>query len=690
MKNQAIFLILLVILTASAFADTTNPANKEAEKHFEKANKLLKRMDYEGAIDEYSKVINLSSSDKAAQDAQYWIGQSQFRAGKFDAAQATFAKLIKQYPTSAIIPVTKLMVERVEKAKENEKIKTALDNAADKGFIIDPKTGVRYTKTASFTGKNDVIKWSSGLDLSPNGKFLLHEGIVIPLDGSEPFDLVDTSAGRGVWSPDGTQVAFYLRRAICIVPVSPQTGRATGPIQKLLEGRYEYQPPVSWSSDGRKLIFGRYDREHSGEIWTLSVTDGSLTPGELPIKRRQRSSPDGRWILYETDGTHLLNVDDNRKLDISPPPQQVGSFFSWSPDGKKMLFYRESYDLRYEIRVLSGSGGPSASLEGPTKSWPEHQWSFDSKAILVTGYKDGHYGVWISPLSGGSPVLLKVEVSVGGKPLFFEVSPTGDLLAFVVDREGEIRDLYVVPVSLKDASTTGPAIKVFEGWHPRYASDSIYMEASWSPDGTKLAVVHGKDLWIAFSNGDKPVPLIQGIEAFYPGWSPDGTMVDYMAWPKEDPQGGLYVIPSRGGSPTKIPAFWDNSVWSPDSKKIAVVSKDLVSISIVTVKGNQNREIANVKDLGLDRFTYLTWSPDGKYIACTGHYKNEPGAIILIPLEGGKPTMFAADDDSWKTCLQWSPDGKWISYRAGEYAKVRPEGTLWEADFDEVVKKASR
>ena len=120
MKNQAIFLILLVILTASAFADTTNPANKEAEKHFEKANKLLKRMDYEGAIDEYSKVINLSSSDKAAQDAQYWIGQSQFRAGKFDAAQATFAKLIKQYPTSAIIPVTKLMVERVEKAKKTE------------------------------------------------------------------------------------------------------------------------------------------------------------------------------------------------------------------------------------------------------------------------------------------------------------------------------------------------------------------------------------------------------------------------------------------------------------------------------------------------------------------------------------------------------------------------------------------
>ncbi len=689
MKNQAIFLILPLILTASVFAGTTTPVNKEAEQHFEKANELLKCMDYEGAIAEYNKVVNLSSDSKVAQDAQYWIGQSQFRDGRLDDAKATFAKLIEQYPSSNIIPVTKLMVERVQRAKKTEAIRASMSDTTTKGYFIDPDTGVKYTKAATFTGKNDVIKWNSGLDLSPNGKFLLHEGIVVPLDGSEPFDLVDTSAGRGVWSPDGTQVAFYSGRAICIVPVSPQTGRATGPIQKLLEGRYEYQPPVSWSSDGRKLIFGRYDREHSGEIWTLSVTDGSLTPGELPIKRRQRSSPDGRWILYEADGTHLLNVDDNRELDISPPPQQVGSFFSWSPDGKKMLFYRESYDLRYEIRVLSGSGGPSAGLEGPTKSWPEHQWSFDSKAILVAGYKDGHYGVWISPLSGGKPVLLEVDVSVDGKPLFFEVSPTGKMLAFVVDREVGIRDLYVVPISLKDARSTGSAIKIFQGWHPRYASDLAYTEASWSPDGKQLAVIHNDDIWVAFSNGDKPVHLVQGMGAFYPGWSPDGTMVDYMAWPEQDPEGGLYIIPSRGGSPTKIPAAWGNSVWSPDSKKIAVVSKDLISISIVTVQGNLNREIANVKDLGLDRFTYFTWSPDGKYIACTGHNKNKPGAIILIPLEGGKPTMFAADDDSWKTCLQWSPDGKWISYRAGEYAKVRPEGTLWEADFDEIIAKVS-
>jgi len=747
----AVCLFCAIALETSSLtlAKITSGTDKEAEQHFEKANELLKRMDYEAAIAEYKKVVNMSSNSEIAQNAQYWIGQSHFQAGQFDAAQQTFVKLIEVYPTSAIVPVTKLMVERVQQAKKNEAKRSAMSDTADKGYVIDPGTGVKYTKIATFTGKNDVIKWNV-LDLSPNGKFLLYEGIVVPLDGSEHFDLVDTCAGRGVWSPDGMKVAFYSGGAICVVPVSPQTGLATGPVRKLLEegeGRYRNQGLVSWSPDGEKLAFERYDKEQQvGNIWTLSVIDGSLTQfttdwalgrpkwspdgktilygivegggarlslctvsadgqasrkvvaplGSSTLRTSVRGwywSPDGKWILYRREGqrNHLLNLNDNQEFETKPPSSEIGDFFSWSPDGKKMLFYRESYDWRREVRVVSSSGGPSVGLGGPTKSWPQHQWSPDSKAVLVAGYKDGRYGVWISPLSGGNPVLLEVDVSVDGEFLVYEVSPTGEKLAFVVDRGDGIRDLYVVPVSLKDARTTGPAVKVFEGWHPRYASDLTYMEASWSPDGTKLAVVHGKDIWIAFSNGDKPVQLAQGIGPFYPGWSPDGTMVDYMAWPKQDPQGGLYVIPSRGGNPTKIPAAWDSSVWSPDSKKLAVVSKDSDSISMVTVADGQTQEITKLKDVGFDKVVYLDWSPDGKYIACSVREKSETRhPIVLIPVAGGKPTMLADDDDSWKTWLQWSPDGKWISYRSAGEVKVRPEGTMWEADFEEIVKKASR
>jgi Tol biopolymer transport system component len=53
-------------------------------------------------------------------------------------------------------------------------------------------------------------------------------------------------------------------------------------------------------------------------------------------------------------------------------------------------------------------------------------------------------------------------------------------------------------------------------------------------------------------------------------------------------------------------------------------------------------------------------------------------------------TKIATDDDGAKYWLSWSPDGKWISYNSDGSVKVRPEGTLWEADFDEIVKNASR
>ena len=74
MKKAAIFPALIIVLVISVTAITENIP--EAEQHFEKANELLKSMDYEGAIAEYGKVISLSTGSKVAQDAQYWIGQS--------------------------------------------------------------------------------------------------------------------------------------------------------------------------------------------------------------------------------------------------------------------------------------------------------------------------------------------------------------------------------------------------------------------------------------------------------------------------------------------------------------------------------------------------------------------------------------------------------------------------------------
>ena len=732
---------MVIGITVSTLADITSQTNKEVEQHFEKANELLKRMDYQGAITEYNKVISLSSDSKIAQDAQYWIGQAHFRSGKFDAAQSTFAKLIETNPTSAIVPVTRLMVERVEQARKVEEKRRAMDSAADKGFIIDPDTGVRYTKTAAFVGKNDVIEDTTYptrqgcLGLSPNGKFLLYQDLVVPLDSSEPFELVDIPAAHCTWSPDGKNVAFNSEDGIYMVPVSPATARPTGPVRKLLDWRNRSK--VSWSPDGEKLAFMsalNKDKEiYGGDIWTLSVKDGSLTqitndrdsregaPAWSPDgktiaygrKDRYKShyslclisteggasrkimepgemffpfwSPDGKWILYELGGKiHLFGLNDEQELKIIPPSEVVGDFFSWSPDGKKLLFYRPSYGYKYDIRVVSASGGPPFDLGRQITLYPVHTWSADSKMIVAGGEsEDGRYGLWVNPLSGGESVLIEMDVSVDGSPFPISVSPNVEKLAFGVDRDDGTEDLYLVPLSLLDARTTGSAIKVFDGL---YRGSGTNVTTSWSPDGSKIAVIHRWDVWIASSNGDKPAQITETPQMeLYPwtsksAWSPDGKMLKYVIRNR-----GLYVVPASGGEAMKIMgAHSGYSAWSPDSKKIAFVSNG--RISTVSVPGSATQVIANLEDIGLKEVFCLRWSPDGRHIACVG----DAGPIFVIRTDVGKVTTLVANDSSSKYMLDWSPDGRWISYNSEGPVKIRPEGTMWEADFEEIVKKASR
>ncbi|MHC4437627.1 MAG: tetratricopeptide repeat protein [Planctomycetota bacterium] len=744
MKTIAIFPVLMIVLVISVTAKTETVP--EAEQHFEKANELLKHMDYQGAITEYNKVISLSSNSKIAQDAQYWIGQSHFKAGQFDAAKATFAKLIETYPTSAIIPVTKLMVERVEQAKKDEVKRKAMSNTADKGFIIDPDTGVKYTKTASFTGKNDVIEDTTYptrqgcLELSPNGKFLLYKKLVVPLDGSEPFDLVDFPATHCTWSPDGSKVAFNSEGDIWVVPVSPHTARPTGLAKKLHDGNYRFRTKLSWSPDSEKLVFSRppdrIQRIPGGDIWCLSVKDGPLTQitshpgrkrapawspdgktiaygmkeeryqnryslclisagGSVPRKVTELGerifpmwSPDGKWILSKlSEKIHLFGLNDNRQLELIPP-RAVGDFFSMSPDGNKMCFYRPSYGYKYDIKVVSATGGPPFDLGRQITLYPEHLWTPDSKMIIAEGgNKDGRYGVWISPLSGGKPVFLEMDVSVDGGPVqIIAISPNTQKLAFSVDLDDGTEDLYVVPISLQDARTKGSAVKVFDGL---YRETGTNVTTSWSPDGKKLAVIHRGDVWVASSNEEKPVQITESPEMeIWPGWSPDRRMINYIAY-----AGGertFYVKPASGGEAKKIPGADRTSAWSPDSKKLVIQSEG--TISIVSVADGKTRQIAKLNDLGLERIFYFSWSPDGKYIACVGKHieKGDAGPIYLIPAEEGEATTLVTNDTSCKYLLHWSPDGKWISYNSEGSVKVRPEGALWKADFDEILAKAPR
>ncbi|MCK4432101.1 MAG: PD40 domain-containing protein [Candidatus Aminicenantes bacterium] len=745
--------IVLAVEPTSAWFEALPPANsaedadKLAEGHFGKAIRLLKQENFQDAIAEYNKVIKLLPKSKIAQDAQYWIGQSYFRMGQLDEALSIFEKLIKDYPGSAIIPVAQMMMARVQKEKENEKSRAKRDATSDKKVIIDPKTGAKYHKIGSLTGKKDVIDHTFALKLSPNNKFLLYENLVIPLNEEEPFNLVDMDAWRGIWSPDGKKVAFYTKEGpIWIVPVSPETGKATGPPEKLLDIKFGWQGPVSWSPDSEKIVFSGTEGEYQGNIWTISVEDGALTQvtddpiwegnpicspdGKTIAYNKSRSeiwavsteggkprkiidvgrggpvswSPDSNWILYSAPGFkyRLFRFADERVFDIDLP-NEVGSFFSWSQDGKKMLFYRSSYEYSCVLRVVSTSGGPSFELGRELKLWPYvHHWSPDSKMIITTGgypiepkFKND-LAFWMVPLAGGEARPIEPDVSGVSKPQPRSLShDCKRLLLFEKQSEGK-EDLYVVPVSLKDARPTGPAIMVFKERDKKPVGYGRRDECAWSSDGKKLAVVHGGDIWITSADKGEPVNITNSPEhETFPVWSPDGKMIAYTV--RYDEKGGdeqsLHIIPASGGKAKKILDTSDKELhaWSPDGKELAVISDG--KILAIPISGGKAREIFDLEEFIIKRVQSLSWLPDGKHFAFIGEKEKEYGIgnrIYLISEKGDKIIELAADDDNWKDWLYPSPDGKWISYDSEGEVKVRSEGTIWEVDMKELLSKGKK
>ena len=728
--------IVLAIEPTSAWfealplANSAEDAGKLAEGHFGKAIRLLKQENFQDAIVEYEKVIKLLPKSKIAQDAQYWIGQSYFRMGQLDEALSIFEKLIKDYPGSAIIPVTQLMMARVQKEKENNKLRAKSDATSDKKVIIDSRTGVKYTKTKTFFGKRDVIDGANALNLSPNGKFLLQENLVIPLDSGDPFELVDMPVGRGTWSPDGKKAAFYSKDAIWVMPVSPETGQSTGPPRKLLDGKYRYQFNVSWSPDGKKLVFARHDEEFTGDVWIISVTDGSLTqitstperelaPAWSPdgktiaygrygkkhslwlssvdgetsrkiIDTKRRCVPiwfpDGKWVFLD-ETFRFIRIADKKEYALTTP-EEVGAFFSWSPDGKKMLFYRSSYSYRVALKVVSASGGPTLELGRELTLWAyEYFWSPDNKMIITGGEdKEGDWTFWIIPLAGDEAFPLELDVSVTGEVEPSSLSPDCNKLLFSVEKSDGTEDLWVVPISLKDARTTGPAVMIFKGCQGRGRSS----DRSWSPDGSKIAIRHEGDVWIANVEGGKPVQLTKTPEVEgWPGWSPDGKIVQYII-----PTGGkgiLHLIPASGGKEIMRLEAFDDIAWSPDGKEIAVAFKNN-QLSVISIVSGKTRRIADLKDMGLTEVYDLCWSPDGRNLACVGYHteKEQSGPIFIIPVDGGKATEIATDDQGWKWSLYWSPDSKWISYNSDRMVKTRPEGTIWEVNVKELLSKGKK
>jgi dipeptidyl aminopeptidase/acylaminoacyl peptidase len=148
----------------------------------------------------------------------------------------------------------------------------------------------------------------------------------------------------------------------------------------------------------------------------------------------------------------------------------------------------------------------------------------------------------------------------------------------------------------------------------------------------------------------------------------------------------MYLLSKTGGVPKLIAENITTGRWFPDNKRACILRNG--NINIISLEdGKVLEHIFNIKDLGLDDCSSPDFSPNGKKMVFSGQ-SGTKSSIYIYSFENKEFAKIAEEIPGNQIYLEgWSPDGKWYAYTTEEEEKVRPEGVLWEADFEEVKAK---
>ena len=268
------------------------------------------------------------------------------------------------------------------------------------------------------------------------------------------------------------------------------------------------------SAAGGKLVFMTTS---GGDIYTTNA-DGSglrlLTRDGLD----PALSPDGQQVAFTrwgpTEGVYLINIDGSNEHQVHAGVQPKSPM--WSPDGMQLVFTMPRggrLEIVKECRFSSKDNASDANL-------PPDAYDIDRKTIE----KDKKYEYCYSLPAKPAWELRKLDLTTGQ---YQDLSSDYSSFGPAWDPRNPWRVVYSGDVSLVQ-------LDLNQNTRTSLVEGNLDHTPAFSPDGTRLAVVHKQDNdhWaidvINMDTGER-VQLANTGNNVSPTWSPDGSQIAFLS-----------------------------------------------------------------------------------------------------------------------------------------------------------------